>query len=445
MDCQRVRYLVFQFRSLADDATIAGLHISGVPWVEPELDLSQSSAPAAALSPMGAKARQVVDSQVSLEYQRLVDNGGLAAYYAELLGKGKSLDAIDFDSLYDVRQPDVMPRRSACESCGKKELCQPCWGCLAMACSRCIVVEDNPDCYVCQSCAGCRNQLRLAITVLRAQRATSRAAFYPMEPAPAFLARARDFARVDAVPIASLLCALPNGEGGVGAESLLCGDESGVWAPDTNLVQFQVAFVCECELSAIEVACEAPLEIAVKGAEPLKFKVHPPGFVLPLSFTGRVAIMTFSGDVIRLRRIRFVGKMVLPVASGKKENSGAAAPAVEDCPERARRFVQKENAHEFEFERTVAFAGLKFPDASLVGKNIVFDVRNGGKGKIFHFVIAQTTSSKRVSVCLASPIQANSVKVWYSRVSPQAAQSLASDPPIALIHNPQRQLPNLSQ
>jgi hypothetical protein len=369
----------------------------------------------------------------------LVDNGGLAAYFAELVGKGKSLDAIDLDSLYDVRQPEVVPRRAVCECCGKRELCQPCWRCLAMACGRCIVIQDDPDCCVCQSCAGFRNQVRLAITLLSAQRAASRAIWYPMPPAPVFLARARDFARVDAVPMASLLCELPNGDGGVRAESLLCGGESGVWAPDTNLVQFQVAFVSECELSAIEIACETPVEVTLKGADPPQFEVHPPGFLLPLSFTGRMATVTFSADVIRLRKIRFVGKAVLPVASGKKEERDGAAPAVEDCPERARRFVQKENAHEFEFERAVAFAGLKFPDASLVGKNIVFEVRSGGKEKVFHFVIAETRSSKRVSVCLASPIQANSVKVWYSKVSPQAAQALASDPPIALIHNAQRQ------
>ena len=182
-----------------------------------------------AISPVGAKDRYVVDSQVSLEYQRLDDNGGLAAYYAEFIGQGTSLDEIDFYSLYDVLQPDVMPRRAACECCGKKELCQPCWGCRAMACGRCIVGEDNPDCWVCQSCAGDRNQLRLAITVLRAQRATRRAILYPMEPA--FVARARHFSRVDAVPIASLLCELPDGDGDVGAESLLCGSESEVWRP----------------------------------------------------------------------------------------------------------------------------------------------------------------------------------------------------------------------
>jgi hypothetical protein len=57
MDSQPVRYLVFQFRSLADDATIAGLHISGVPWVEQGLDLSQCRPPPVAVNPSATKAR----------------------------------------------------------------------------------------------------------------------------------------------------------------------------------------------------------------------------------------------------------------------------------------------------------------------------------------------------------------------------------------------------
>jgi hypothetical protein len=156
---------------------------------------------------------------------------------------------------------------------------------------------------------------------------------------------------------------------------------------------------------------------------------------LPTEFRGRVCVLTLSAEQIRVSGIRFYGREIPAVrAAPPAERADRQVCVTARAARKAvRKFVAKEVAQEIAFERPVLLMGLRFPDISLVGRLIVMEVKNAGRVSLLHLALAEARPTKNVPVHFTVPIEKTSMKVWYSRVGPQALAQLTNDQPVPLI------------
>jgi hypothetical protein len=141
--------------------------------------------------------------------------------------------------------------------------------------------------------------------------------------------------------------------------------------------------------------------------------------------------MVFSGKNIEISRIRFFG---CPAPSLKTEAGSAifakAEIVFQEVP--MREFVRKDAAHEHPFESPMAVVGVRFPNTAWFGRTVVFELSYKGDRKVIPAFLAAPVERTELSYYLPLATNASRVKIWYSKVSPRAAQQLAETPPVLL-------------
>jgi hypothetical protein len=399
---EKVRFLSLVFGAPTAEIAIAGISVYG------------AASPA---EPPRAPA-------FLFEKMPLLTTPDFSRFYGQVLTRGRSLDSLDCEA--SGHAADGAGKRQVCDGCHTKETCLPCANCQQMLCGKCRARSP-----LCQTCQGQREEVHAHVDRLRA-----------MMPAhgddSGFLKSASenregDDQNSDFLKVVGFLYELP--PGGCDPRILFRSRGSAIWEPETNFVQIHVAFATECDVTSLEINCEETIDVLVKGARPAVLKFEPPGFVCPIEFRGRVLVLTLSGERIRVSGIHFIGQELFPVRSPPAFDRLSRKVTLTTKANRkgTRRFVPKEMAQEFTFERAVTFAGLRFPDISLIGRLLVFEIKHANTVTVVHVGMAEARPTKNVPLYLTMPRQATSVKVWYSRVSSQALSQLTNDLPVPLV------------
>ncbi|KAK8882316.1 hypothetical protein M9Y10_044958 [Tritrichomonas musculus] len=408
-----------------------------------------------------------VDAIIESERNRIRNRENYLEYQKKLIANNEILDNFDFEKIFNPNKIDKEPRRAACSKCQSKDLCNDCVNCKRPFCKKCLktLQIQFKELTFCEECINKRHQCLLEIEKLKQLQLEAIKEKYP------FISLHNDqISLSQKVPLMKLNFLLPSavseisdfsGFGDINRPLLStfayeppipqkimnrlpeCLFTSNVnWVFETNFAPLTVIFTTECKITAIHITCFTKLEVSIEGAKPSHFTFEPPGSIQKVEFVGRMANVVLKGSKIELRNIRFFGVPVFQKVDPKTDNKLTLLPSkprslIKISPMTCQ-FSKDLNMHEFAFNSTYEFVGVKYSALSLLPSETIIELRTDKSVEYLHNVVARIPANANGPpsmgiILFTKYYQASKVRIFYPRLQQQLSFHYVMEMPEMLI------------
>lgn len=420
-----------------------------------------------------------VENLIEKEKKRLQQHESYFSYQKEAIARNIPLDRIDFEQIYIPGFSSNEPKKTTCSRCKTKLMCNECSNCRKMFCKNCLpkmLRYENRSVYLCDACKESRKEGMKRISHLKCRQYSNIVDMYPFigkhskevlldkscylkfgTSMDSELSPASIFSDINRPPLSMFAIEPPSiikfnqKECNLMPECILTSHVK--WSIDTNVLQLTVIFACEAKISGLHLACSSPLRILVKDANPHELSFTPPGSIQNVNFSGRMAQVLITGDVINIHHLRFIGfPVILPPEELYSSNSGSSTNIAtnqivfQKIDTSSIQFSDEMKCHEIVLQSIKEIWAFKYNHPP---KEFIAELTNEGETKYIRHKVAtlepnfdDTISSGYI--VLPKSIHALKIRIFYPRISSDLLLQYRTEMP-EIVSKPKAKIRKLSK
>ncbi|OHS98649.1 hypothetical protein TRFO_34901 [Tritrichomonas foetus] len=439
-DYEKVRFLILNFKTYRNEPLrIGSLFAFGTPQkpgqVSKEVNFQFKLDVSTPIKYEGDVSK--TDTFVSWEISRLKQNASYLDLQKHLIEKNMPIDSADFDKMLIPPKVERELHKAICAKCQSKDQCIDCINCNRPFCKKCL--NPRKHLKLCEYCLSARESLLLHVSRLNSVRFLLINVLYPFigkhnEQMMPLDPKALDFNDINRPPIAAYAYEPPiPSRLSVDPETLFVSNLN--WPVECNMMQMNIIFTCESQVTGLHISCNTLLKVTVEGAEPSQLEFKPPGCLQKIKYCGRMAKVTISAKKISMHHIQFVGNFIPSDPETHQQENQATKPRRLNQVKAQAQFNRAMSSHEFRFASPVEVSAVKYSHLSHLPKDVVIEFKSDKNSKMMSRTVASLSAHADGMALLVfpSPIPASTLRLFYPGLSPQLAQIYANDIPEIMI------------